>query len=494
MLLCRSRIMEVLKRRQLENKPYIPASVQEQEQNIQLLQTNVANSDKELQDAEPDITEEKYKPKTKPEVILNIPGKTNEDSAHTETAKVCKQKSYSGLVNQGATCYLNAVLQTLFMTEEFRKAVDEPKSKNNPVSLQLFKLFGKLQYENGCASTEGITKTLDIRNVCEQKDAAEYFQKILNMVGPEMSKVFRGIMKDSITCLNQTCKAKSLEKENAFVFIPVPMQSQITVNVQNCINSHFKSTEMSGVYCETCKSMTDIEKAKFPPVLVLHLQRFSQDYRQMKYVKNNASAEIPFRLLLVDRKYDLYGIVNHRGTLTNGHYYAEIKSFDDQQWYQFNDSSVTMVILDPMKYEVPCDEKHFNSKLACLLLYKGPESLPEVIPKEDRLFPDGSITNSKAKAVDNEQSKSSPTEMVVSDGNDSSMAESAVVEPQNSVTNADVKASNLLKNDDPSTIQEFQFPIRKQSAVWRHDGITFSLICMFGFVFVIWFIINMLEW
>ncbi len=36
---------------------------------------------------------------------------------------VLSSEGYSGLVNQGATCYLNAVLQTLFMTKKFREAI-----------------------------------------------------------------------------------------------------------------------------------------------------------------------------------------------------------------------------------------------------------------------------------------------------------------------------------------------------------------------------------
>ncbi|XP_050961143.1 ubiquitin carboxyl-terminal hydrolase 28-like [Labeo rohita] len=39
---------------------------------------------------------------------------------HQSSAQI---RGYSGLRNQGATCYLNAVLQTLFMTQDFREAI-----------------------------------------------------------------------------------------------------------------------------------------------------------------------------------------------------------------------------------------------------------------------------------------------------------------------------------------------------------------------------------
>ena len=34
-----------------------------------------------------------------------------------------RSKKYLGLSNQGATCYMNSAIQTLFMTPEFRKSV-----------------------------------------------------------------------------------------------------------------------------------------------------------------------------------------------------------------------------------------------------------------------------------------------------------------------------------------------------------------------------------
>ena len=58
---------------------------------------------------------------------------------------------YVGLVNQAATCYLNSLLQTLYMTPEFRNALykweftgsEEEAAKNIPCQLQ--RLFLQLQ-------------------------------------------------------------------------------------------------------------------------------------------------------------------------------------------------------------------------------------------------------------------------------------------------------------------------------------------------------------
>lgn len=43
----------------------------------------------------------------------------------------------------------------------------------------------------------------------------------------------------------------------------------------------------------------------------------------------------------IDLKYDLYGIINHYGTLSFGHYVSIIKNLQENKWYKYDDSSRT---------------------------------------------------------------------------------------------------------------------------------------------------------
>lgn len=41
--------------------------------------------------------------------------------------------------------------------------------------------------------------------------------------------------------------------------------------------------------------------------------------------------------------YELFSIMIHSGSASGGHYYAYIKDFEKNQWFCFNDQSVTKV-------------------------------------------------------------------------------------------------------------------------------------------------------
>lgn len=40
----------------------------------------------------------------------------------------------------------------------------------------------------------------------------------------------------------------------------------------------------------------------------------------------------------ISQKYDLYGIINHYGTLHFGHYVSIVKNINDGSWYKYDDS------------------------------------------------------------------------------------------------------------------------------------------------------------
>jgi ubiquitin C-terminal hydrolase len=58
-------------------------------------------------------------------------------------------------------------------------------------------------------------------------------------------------------------------------------------------------------------------------------------------------------------KYNLYGIVNHYGHLSGGHYTSYVKNEMDEKWYKYDDSSCS---------EIP--ESKIRSEHAYILFYK----------------------------------------------------------------------------------------------------------------------------
>uniref|UniRef100_A0A7M4EEK9 Ubiquitin carboxyl-terminal hydrolase 47 n=1 Tax=Crocodylus porosus TaxID=8502 RepID=A0A7M4EEK9_CROPO len=305
------------------------------------------------------------------------------------------ETGYVGLVNQAMTCYLNSLLQTLFMTPEFRNALykwEFEESEEDPVTsipYQLQRLFVLLQTSKKRAiETTDVTRSFgwDSSEAWQQHDVQELCR----------------VMFDA---LEQ--KWKQTEQEEA-------LHAFIQPEILDGPNQYF---------CERCKKKCDARKGlrflHFPYLLTLQLKRFDFDYTTMHRIKLNDRMTFPEELdmgsfidvedeLLFPQKspqtesctdsgaenegschsdqmsndfsnddgvdegicletnsgaeriskvgseknsllYELFSVMVHSGSAAGGHYYACIKSFSDDQWYSFNDQHVSKITQEDIK-------------------------------------------------------------------------------------------------------------------------------------------------
>ncbi|XP_020496817.1 ubiquitin carboxyl-terminal hydrolase 2 isoform X3 [Labrus bergylta] len=187
----------------------------------------------------------------------------------------------------------------------------------------------------------------------EQQDAAEYFEKILNLTSDEASQMFHGMLTNRTTC--SACD-KQTETDGPFWHLPLALvDSDSEYSVVNGIEEYFTALEFSGdnqMYCDKCDDKRDAtikcELKHYPEVLTLLLKKFELDYSTMTYIKMNHTVSVPFMLQIPENQtYELYAFVEHSGDLRGGHYTATIKSQEDETqkvtWYNFNDTMVTLV-------------------------------------------------------------------------------------------------------------------------------------------------------
>eukprot|EP00047_Mylnosiga_fluctuans_P019186 m.79853 g.79853 ORF g.79853 m.79853 type:complete len:1226 (+) comp8016_c0_seq2:46-3723(+) len=167
--------------------------------------------------------------------------------------------------------------------------------------------------------------------------------------------LFQGQLQSTIECA--TCHFRS-STYTAFMFLSLPVPSgpgQHTLH--DCMRLFCAPERLDSSNrwtCSRCKCPRDATVTtritRMPPVLLIQLKRFAFDgpFRSkitdmIHYPLNNLDLSAFVSSGAVGGPYSLYGVCQHTGTLTGGHYTAVCRNPYNQRWYHYDDSTVTAV-------------------------------------------------------------------------------------------------------------------------------------------------------
>eukprot|EP00466_Bigelowiella_natans_P008009 jgi/Bigna1/87919/estExt_fgenesh1_pg.C_260018 len=259
------------------------------------------------------LEKEKKEEEEKKKDSNSKPTKTSKSTrkGHGSKPPIRKTK-YIGLKNQGATCYINCLVQSLFHLPRVRELIDtlpetiNPKNQQPPsTSHALQKVFRGLLTSPKYVSTRILTRALGFEDndVNEQQDVHEYLGMVLSRLENEiegtqasttMQRLFKGKVQKLIQCTSIDYKTSDVEE-----------CSQLSLLVKGCkglqesLHQYCRKEQLTGEnrYRVEGKGLQDAAKEyqflSLPPVLTLCLRRFEYNRETNAVSKIHQRFEFP---------------------------------------------------------------------------------------------------------------------------------------------------------------------------------------------------------
>ena len=318
-----------------------------------------------------------------------------------------QSQKFLGLKNLGATCYLNSLLQQMFMIPTFQKDIfdfnimDEEKNIKDLQNSTIYNMqitFANLKksimayyppnsfIESFKTAFNGEPIRLGI-----QQDTDEFLSILCDQLEKEAKKYGKEYFLENSLKGKITNEIVSLENEYPYYsqteepFYRITLDIKGHKNLEDALDAFVKGEILDGdnkYYVEKYQKKISIKKRttlkKIGNVIIIHLKRFEFDFVTFQNNKLNDYLKFPLKLNLKkwtraflrknevndendkniseeekenldDDKmnYELTGILVHSGAnLQNGHYYSFIKDQETGEWFIFNDNSISDYNID----------------------------------------------------------------------------------------------------------------------------------------------------
>ena len=293
---------------------------------------------------------------------------------------------YVGLKNLGCTCYINSLLQQLYMMPDLRKQIldlqagELEKVNCDRVIINLQRIFANLRHSHTeyfvpndfCNDFKDANK--HSINVLTQQDVDEFFNLLTEKIENELTILNANqIIKENLE-ITIKYEYTSLEAELEFsseILEPhlcLPLSIKDNKTIQEAIDFFVKEEILEGENKYLCSKNNTLIRAskkcyfeKLPSTMILNLKRFEFNKNTGYKKKLNDYCEFPLSLNfykwtkdaakqiiaenLQEYDYDLVGVLIHQGTVDGGHYFSFIKEREPDspnynKWFEFNDTRV----------------------------------------------------------------------------------------------------------------------------------------------------------
>jgi len=234
--------------------------------------------------------------------------------------------------------------------------------------------------------------------------AAEHWANHLMRNKSIIVDITQGQIRSSLTC--HECNFESVTFDPfTYLSLPFPDTSGLgpsaELSIDELLEEFTKPEHLKGDeawYCPKCKDHVEATKKldlyKLPPILVIHLKRFS--FRGSVQQKIGTKVNFPIRNFNLDKfvrggsrdqpHYGLYAVCRHMGTAAGGHYVAIAKNRVSHEWHCYDDSTCRVIEED----QVPDSSAYvlfFQNHIIPEQGYRRqsvsrPEYWPHELPKE----------------------------------------------------------------------------------------------------------------